>query len=104
MPRQMAEIISSFSVRELHLSFTQGRWQLDRWGNQNAAPSGAQLVTWFQHHHPKFLNADDQFKGLVNALAGLFCSSLNFMGPSITTSPRYVFSPFDSLLVREKQL
>ncbi|KAJ3355172.1 hypothetical protein HDU91_005691 [Kappamyces sp. JEL0680] len=97
LPRQMGEIIQVFGVDELHLSFTQGRWRSDRWGyNKNVAPSGAHLVTWLS---PQSRSESDQYEGLINALAGLFCSSLNFMDKSITTSPRYVFSPADQALV-----
>jgi phosphatidylinositol glycan class T len=49
-PKAMAELTQTFDVRELHLSFTQGRWDYEDWGlpvtSQSAAPSGVQLWAW----------------------------------------------------------
>jgi phosphatidylinositol glycan class T len=87
-------------VKELHLRITQGRWKYDRWGyHDQAAPSGVGL--W------SFIGSDDvdkQWTGLTNALAGLFCASLNFMEPQVTVSPRHIFQPKEPKLVNQDQL
>ena len=38
-------------------------------------------------------SVDDEWKGLTNALAGLFCASLNFVNPANSVSPEYTFRP-----------
>lgn len=38
-------------------------------------------------------SVDDEWKGLTNALAGLFCASLNFVNPSNSMSPEFTFRP-----------
>lgn len=47
MPKPLGEIIQAFDVDELHLTFTKGRWDLNRWGPESAiAPAGVQLRAW----------------------------------------------------------
>ena len=118
LAKSISDLIERFKVQELHLSFTQGRWAYDRWngfgfsdGREIPVPpglfdflslsntvitisnivAGALLRVWLQD--------PTQFKGLTNSLAGLFCSSLNFMGTGITSSPVEPFSPFNPLLI-----
>nr|KAJ3419793.1 hypothetical protein HK105_006489 [Polyrhizophydium stewartii] len=89
MPRSIGEVFQAFDVRELHLTFTQGRWDLDRWGHSPAsAPSGVELWAWLNS-----TNVDAKWKGLTNALAGLFCASLNFIDQAVTTEPLLSFDP-----------
>lgn len=77
-PKLLGQVLDKYSVQELHLSFTQGRWQYDKWGIPlSPAPVGAELITWFQPGSNP--NIEQQWKGLVNALSGLFCASLNFL-------------------------
>lgn len=38
-------------------------------------------------------SVDDEWKGLTNALAGLFCASLNFINPANSMSPEFTFRP-----------
>jgi len=41
-PRALAHVIQKFDVREMHLSFTQGRWRYEKWGAPiTPAPVGA---------------------------------------------------------------
>jgi phosphatidylinositol glycan class T len=48
-PKTVGEIIQSYGVEELHLTFTQGRWNYDKWGySPVAAPTGVELWTWFR--------------------------------------------------------
>ncbi|KAJ3311300.1 2-oxoglutarate dehydrogenase E1 component [Boothiomyces sp. JEL0838] len=80
LSKSIGEIFKTFQVQELHLTFTRGRWMYDRWGyHPNAVPSG--------------VDVNDKWKGLTNALAGLFCASLNFMDESYTSEPIHAFQP-----------
>lgn len=48
-PKSLGQVISKFSVRELHISFTQGYWRTMQWGQPyQPAPPGAELWVWFQ--------------------------------------------------------
>ena len=48
-PKSFGQIINQYSVEELHLSLTQGRWQHEHWGYPvTSAPPGAELWVWFQ--------------------------------------------------------
>lgn len=93
LPKAIGEIVSTYRIQELQLHFTQGRWQHDRWGVQSAHPAGA-LLAWIQESPSNVSytvsEENGNHKGLKNALAGLFCSSLNFMTESITSSPSLV--------------
>ncbi|KAK1135762.1 hypothetical protein K0M31_000338 [Melipona bicolor] len=90
-PRGLGEIISRHNVDELHLTLTKGLWHYQKWGYpyHDAGP-GAEITTWF---HKDVKNVDDEWKGLTNALAGLFCASLNFVNPANSVSPEYTFRP-----------
>ncbi len=46
-----------------------------------------------------WLQDPTQFKGLTNSLAGLFCSSLNFMVDGVTSTPVLPFVPTNLTLV-----
>lgn len=85
-PRGIGEILNIFEVEELSLSMTQGRWDNDVWGyGFNTAPSGVELWTWMRN------GTDENWNGLTNVLAGLFCGSLNYMSNTAATS---IFSSF----------
>ncbi|XP_031832709.1 phosphatidylinositol glycan anchor biosynthesis class T [Nomia melanderi] len=90
-PRGLGEIISRHGIDELHLTLTKGLWNYQKWGYpyHDAGP-GAEITTWF---HKDVINVDNEWKGLTNALAGLFCASLNFVNPSNSMSPEFTFRP-----------
>ncbi|XP_076642019.1 phosphatidylinositol glycan anchor biosynthesis class T [Halictus rubicundus] len=90
-PRGLGEIISRHGVDELHLTLTKGLWNYQKWGYpyHDAGP-GAEITTWFNND---VVNVDNEWKGLTNALAGLFCASLNFVNPSNSMSPEFTFRP-----------
>ena len=47
-PRSLAEIIGHYSVQELHLSLTRGKWRTSTWGYPpQPAPPGAEFWVWF---------------------------------------------------------
>ncbi|XP_048336454.1 uncharacterized protein LOC125418191 isoform X2 [Ziziphus jujuba] len=89
--------VQKFRLKEMELSFTQGRWNYDLWGgfdpisSNNAKPPGVELWAVFdvpQHH------VDSSWKNLTHALSGLFCASINFLESSTTYSaPDWGFRP-----------
>ncbi|XP_078411595.1 GPI-anchor transamidase component PIGT [Cetorhinus maximus] len=90
-PKSLGQVISKFSVRELHLSFTHGFWRRGVWGQPFLqAPPGAELWVWFQ---PSVSDVDTTWKELTNVLSGLFCASLNFIDSTNTVTPTASFKP-----------
>lgn len=90
-PRSLGDVLSTYNVQELHLTQAQGFWKHNKWGYPpEDAPPGVELWVWFK---PGTLNIDKQWSDLVNALGGLFCSSLNFMDWKSTVSPHWSFRP-----------
>ncbi|KAF9921164.1 hypothetical protein FBU30_008850 [Linnemannia zychae] len=89
-PRAIGQILHSFEVEELHLTFTQGRWKYNDWGYPLApsAGTGVELWAWLNDDRKQ---TDEHWKGLTNTLSGLFCASLNFIDDTITTEPKLSF-------------
>lgn len=95
LPKAIGEIIKEFDIKQLDLHFTVGRWRHDRHPPSNQVyPSGALLKTWI----------GGDFKRLTNSLAGLFCASLNFMKPAVTSSPVLSFFPKEPRLMDNSTL
>ncbi|PKA61257.1 hypothetical protein AXF42_Ash006154 [Apostasia shenzhenica] len=101
-PKAIAQLVHKFQIRELELSFTQGRWNYERWGGSdplsmaNAKPPGVEL--WATFHRPES-EIDHTWKNLTHALSGLFCSSINFLESSTAFSaPHWGFQPNSSVL------
>ncbi|KAJ2353933.1 Subunit of the glycosylphosphatidylinositol transamidase complex-like protein [Coemansia sp. RSA 2618] len=89
-PRQIGEIAQRYGVSELRLAFTQGTWREARWGAPPVAQGiGAEVVARLAD---AATDADEQWSGLTNALSGVFCASLNFVGVESTTSPQLAFA------------
>ncbi|KAM4077897.1 hypothetical protein ACJW30_12G174700 [Castanea mollissima] len=88
-PKAIAQLVQKFHVKEMELSFTQGRWNYDRWGgfdpisSSNAKPPGVEL--WAVFDVPKD-QVDAAWKNLTHTLSGLFCASINFLESSTTYS------------------
>ncbi|XP_027192394.1 uncharacterized protein [Cicer arietinum] len=79
----------------MELSFTQGRWNYERWGgfdpisSQNAKPPGVEL--WAVFDVPQH-QVDASWKNLTHSLSGLFCASINFLESSSSYSaPKWAF-------------
>ncbi|KAF5917493.1 hypothetical protein HPG69_017385 [Diceros bicornis minor] len=90
-PKALGQLISKYSLRELHLSFTQGFWRTRYWGPPFLqAPSGAELWVWFQD---TVTGVDKSWKELSNVLSGIFCASLNFIDSTNTVTPTASFKP-----------
>uniref|UniRef100_A0A8C7Y3V9 Phosphatidylinositol glycan anchor biosynthesis, class T n=1 Tax=Oryzias sinensis TaxID=183150 RepID=A0A8C7Y3V9_9TELE len=90
-PKSLGQVISKFSVRELHISFTQGYWRTMQWGQPFIpSPPGAELWVWFQD---SVTDVDATWKELTNVLSGIFCASLNFIDSTNTLQPSASFKP-----------
>uniref|UniRef100_A0A1A8CTB1 Phosphatidylinositol glycan anchor biosynthesis, class T n=1 Tax=Nothobranchius kadleci TaxID=1051664 RepID=A0A1A8CTB1_NOTKA len=90
-PKSLGQVISKFSVRELHISFTQGYWRTMQWGQPFLpSPPGAELWVWFQD---SVTDVDAAWKELTNVLSGIFCASLNFIDSTNTVQPSASFKP-----------
>ncbi|XP_076132411.1 GPI-anchor transamidase component PIGT [Alosa pseudoharengus] len=90
-PKSLGQVISKFSVRELHISFTQGFWRTMQWGQPFLpSPPGAELWVWFQD---SVTDVDGAWKELTNVLSGIFCASLNFIDSTNTVQPSASFKP-----------
>ncbi|XP_035513057.1 GPI transamidase component PIG-T [Morone saxatilis] len=90
-PKSLGQVISKFSVRELHISFTQGYWRTMQWGQPfQPSPPGAELWVWFQD---SVTDVDGTWKELTNVLSGIFCASLNFIDSTNTVQPSASFKP-----------
>ncbi|XP_038864302.1 GPI transamidase component PIG-T-like [Salvelinus namaycush] len=90
-PKSLGQVISKFSVRELHISFTQGYWRTMQWGQPFLpSPPGAELWVWFQD---TVTDVDVAWKELTNVLSGIFCASLNFIDSTNTVQPSASFKP-----------
>ncbi|KAL6567089.1 hypothetical protein OROMI_015493 [Orobanche minor] len=94
-PKSIYQLVHKFQIREMELSFTQGRWNYERWGgfdpisNSNAKPPGVEL--WADFDIPQH-EVDDSWKNLTHALSGLFCASINFLEHSTSfSSPQWNF-------------
>jgi phosphatidylinositol glycan class T len=45
-PKSIGQIIDHHRVQELHLTFTQGRWQYEDWGYPVAQSAGTGVELW----------------------------------------------------------
>ncbi|SAL98582.1 hypothetical protein [Absidia glauca] len=90
-PKVIGQVLQTYQVRDMHLTFTQGRWLYDEWGYppMSSAGTGVELWAWM---HPS-TDTDKHWKSLTNVLSGLFCASLNFIDETLTTEPRLSFRP-----------
>ncbi|GMT18945.1 hypothetical protein PFISCL1PPCAC_10242 [Pristionchus fissidentatus] len=86
-PPIMAELAHKYSLSELSLTLGQGNWLPSKWGlpPQPIAPQGATIGAWFDGAKNES-EVDHRWHHLVNALNGLFCTSLSEMYPVFTSS------------------
>ncbi|CAH2054696.1 unnamed protein product [Thlaspi arvense] len=96
-PKAISQLVQKFRVKEMELSFTQGRWNHEHWGgfdplsSMNAKPVGVEL--WAVFDVPQS-EVDASWKNLTNALSGLFCASINFLESSTSyAAPTWGFGP-----------
>ncbi|KAG7581418.1 GPI transamidase component PIG-T [Arabidopsis suecica] len=96
-PKAISQLVQKFRVKEMELSFTQGRWNHEHWGgfdplsSMNAKPVGVEL--WAVFDVPQS-QVDTSWKNLTHALSGLFCASINFLESSTSyAAPTWGFGP-----------
>ncbi|KAL9303364.1 hypothetical protein ACSQ67_020627 [Phaseolus vulgaris] len=94
-PKSISQLVQKFHIKAMELSFTQGRWNYERWGgfdpisSHNAKPPGVEL--WAVFDVPLH-QVDASWKNLTHSLSGLFCTSINFLESSTTYSaPEWAF-------------
>ncbi|KAI6705117.1 hypothetical protein NL676_008079 [Syzygium grande] len=74
-PKAIAQLVKKFHIKEMELSFTQGRWNYESWGgfepiaSSNAKPPGVELWAVFDVHPD---DVDASWKNLTHSLSGLF--------------------------------
>lgn len=95
-PRSLGQILQYAGTRELHLRFTLGRWDAERWGARpwdgtREGGTGVELWAWLDAETDE--EADEKWLTLTNALSGLFCASLNFIDETRTIRPVMSFQP-----------
>ncbi|KAJ8899370.1 hypothetical protein K2173_018344 [Erythroxylum novogranatense] len=96
-PKAISQLVQKFHVKEMELSFTQGRWNYERWGgfdpvsSRNAKPPGIELWAVFDAPQGEI---DACWKNLTHALSGIFCASINFLESStMYSAPEWSFRP-----------
>ncbi|KAK7345838.1 hypothetical protein VNO77_16450 [Canavalia gladiata] len=94
-PKSISQLVQKFHVKAMELSFTQGRWNYEKWGgfdpisSHNAKPPGVEL--WAVFDVP-LDQVDASWKNLTHSLSGLFCASINFLESSTSYSaPKWAF-------------
>lgn len=81
-PKPIHQLVHKFKIHEMELSFTQGRWNYEKWGgfdpisSSNVKPPGVEL--WAVFDVPTN-EVDETWKNLTHTLSGLFCASMNFL-------------------------
>jgi len=92
-PRSLAQILEHSRARELHLKFSLGRWDAERWGTPIGKAGGTGVELWAWVEADDDAGADKRWTTLTNALSGLFCASLNFIDGTRTIRPVMSFQP-----------
>ncbi|KDP26371.1 hypothetical protein JCGZ_17529 [Jatropha curcas] len=94
-PKAISQLVQKFQIKEMELSFTQGRWNYERWGgfdpisSSNAKPVGVELWAVFDVPEDQ---VDAAWKNLTHTLSGLFCASINFLESStMYSAPQWSF-------------
>ncbi|KAJ1922149.1 Subunit of the glycosylphosphatidylinositol transamidase complex-like protein [Mycoemilia scoparia] len=89
-PRQISEMVQRYHTEELILSFTQGTWRFEDWDTPpiNEIGSGAQVLAKVGSNERGVYG---NWKGLTNALSGMFCASLNFLDHTNSVVPGQTF-------------
>lgn len=93
-PRSLGQILQHTRTKELHLRFSSGRWDDERWGERPSngykeGGTGVELWAWIDAATGEEANAC--WLSLTNALSGLFCASLNFIDATRTICPVLAF-------------
>lgn len=95
LPRALLQPVGSLDVDAMQLSLTAGRWHYDTWGapaSTQAVASGAEV--WASFRAQSTMPLATRWRRLTSALAGLFCTSLDAVDNTTSTSipASYVWS------------
>ncbi|XP_024520689.1 GPI transamidase component PIG-T isoform X2 [Selaginella moellendorffii] len=96
-PKAIFQLVRKFRIKEMELSFTQGRWNYQRWGVGDpiaqlaAKPVGVELTASLDVPEAE---VDSTWGNLTHALSGLFCASINFLeSPTTFLEPWFSWRP-----------
>ena len=113
-PRSLGQILQHAHTKELHLRFSLGRWDDEKWGQrpwngtreggtgvelwawveaQTDEKSASRMTGWVSVRSNIHYRANSRWLTLTNALSGLFCASLNFIDSTKTIRPAMTFEP-----------
>ncbi|KAJ6579111.1 Gpi16 subunit GPI transamidase component [Mycena vulgaris] len=92
-PLALGQILREYAVTELHLTLNAGKWNYDLWGYPEEPDVGTGAELWAWMGEGGIATVDERWRGLRNALAGLFCASLGSLDELRTTSPSLSFAP-----------
>ncbi|KAJ7686941.1 Gpi16 subunit GPI transamidase component [Mycena rosella] len=92
-PLTLGQILREYAVTELHLTLNAGKWDYERWGYPDEPDVGTGAELWAWMGEGGSTTVDARWRGLRNALAGLFCASLGSLDELRTTSPALAFAP-----------
>lgn len=92
-PLALGQILREYAVTEMHLTLNAGKWNYEGWGYPEEAGVGTGGELWAWMGDSGTVTVDERWKGLRNALAGLFCASLGALDEQRTTSPALTFRP-----------
>ncbi|KAJ7619534.1 Gpi16 subunit GPI transamidase component [Roridomyces roridus] len=95
-PLTLGQILREYAVTELHLTLNAGNWNYGRWGYPDEVDVGSGAELWAWMGEGGTATVDERWRGLRNALAGLFCASLGSLDELRTTSPA-LFAPSGGL-------
>ncbi|KAJ7086216.1 GPI transamidase component PIG-T [Mycena epipterygia] len=92
-PLALGQILRTYAVTEMHLTLNAGKWNYERWGAPDEADVGSGATLWAWMGEGADTTVDERWRGLSNALAGLFCASLGSLDELRTTAPALAFAP-----------
>ena len=88
-PRSIGQILKRYKVSEIHFTITRGFWRHNIWTKPfSSAPAGTQVWVKFKKGSS---NVDKLWKGLLNALSGIFCTSLEQISLDMAVQTRLNF-------------
>ncbi|KAJ7493034.1 GPI transamidase component PIG-T [Mycena galericulata] len=96
-PLTLGQILREFAVTELHLTLNAGNWDYQSWGYPDEPDVGSGAEMWAWMGDGAVATVDERWRGIRNALAGLFCASLGSLDELRTTSPAFSFTPHGAL-------
>lgn len=104
-PKVIGEMVDTYGVGEIHVTFSRGQWIGQRWGSAPVpSPQGVELLAWFTPagdgvKHRSASELQVAWRGLTNALAGLLGAPLNFLAPDTKhVHPKHSVRPRSGVL------